>query len=124
MIEVLEGFPHGVIAFAAKGSLTKSDYTKVLVPAVMEALGRHKKVRLYYELGADFSAVEPGAVWEDFKVGVEYISRWDRIAVVTDVDWIQFAVSIFRFLVPGDTRVFGTAQAAEARRWIAANRAA
>ena len=120
MIEVLEGFPDGIVAFAAKGRLTKGDYTKVLIPTVMGALGRHKKVRLYYELGADFAAVEPGAVWEDFKVGVEHISRWERIAVVTDVEWIRFAVNIFRFLVPGDARVFATAQAAEARRWIAA----
>ena len=50
----------------------------------------------------------------------EHLSRWERVVVVTDVDWIRLAVNVFRFLVPGEIRVFGTSQASEARSWIAA----
>ena len=121
MIEILVGFPDTVVAFAAKGEVTRSDYSDTLIPKVQEALARHKKIRCYYELGPQFSGMAPGAVWEDFKIGVEHISRWERVAVVTDVDWIRRAVNVFRFIVPGEIRVFGMTQASEARRWIAAD---
>ena len=118
MIDVLTGFPDGVVAFAAKGKVTRSDYADVLVPKVEEAFARHKKIRCYYELGRQLTGMEAGAAWEDFKVGVEHISGWERVAIVTDVDWIRGAVNVLRFMVPGEARVFGASQASEARRWI------
>jgi SpoIIAA-like len=64
--------------------------------------------------------MELGAMWEDFRVGIGHLSGWERIAVVTDVDWIRHAINAFRFLVSGETRIFPTSEAAKARRWIAA----
>ena len=64
--------------------------------------------------------MEPGAVWEDFKIAVEHLSRWERVAVVTDVEWIRHAVNVVRFLMPGEVRLFATSEAATAREWIAA----
>ncbi|HUJ00986.1 MAG TPA: STAS/SEC14 domain-containing protein [Usitatibacter sp.] len=118
MIEILEGFPNGVVALSAKGRVSKRDYETALVPQVEHALRGAGKIRCYYELGPEFSGMDPGAAWEDFKVGVEHLRRWERVAVVTDVDWIRRGVDIFRFPVPGDFRVFPAARAAEARRWI------
>ena len=120
MIEALTGFPARVLAFACKGHVTKGDYETVLVPAVTSALARHDKVRLYYQVDSDFAGIEPGAVWEDFKVGVEHWTRWERIAVVTDVAWIGHTMHAFSFLMPGEIRVFPLAQAAEARQWVTA----
>lgn len=120
MIEVLEGFPDSVVAIAASGRVTKKDYDDVLIPKVEEAFRRRRKIRCYYELGAPFSGINAGAAWEDFKCGIEHLTQWERIAVVTDVDWIRLAINAFRFLMPGEMRVFGTAQASDARRWISA----
>ena len=91
----------------------------MLVPALEQALHGPGKVRCYYELGPEFAGMEAGAMWEDFKIGVEHLTRWERVAVVTDIDWIRRAMNMFRFLVPGDCRVFATGEAAEARRWVA-----
>jgi SpoIIAA-like len=120
MIEILAGFPDNVVAAAARGVVTRSDYQQILVPRVEQALARHRKVRFYYELGREFSGMEGGAMWEDFKVGMEHITRWERIAVVSDVEWIRHGVNAFRFLMPGNIRVFPTSEAAGARDWIAA----
>jgi SpoIIAA-like len=120
MIEILRDFPETVVALSASGRVTRQDYEKVLIPKVQEALARHDRIRCYYELGAGFSGFDGAAVWEDLKLGIEHLARWERVAVVTDVEWIRLAVNFFRFLVPGEARVFATAQAAEARRWIAA----
>jgi hypothetical protein len=119
MIEILEGFPEGVVAVVAKGRVTRRDYDEVLVPAVEAAFGRRDKVRCYYEIGGEFSGIDAGAVWEDFRVGFGHLAGWERIAVVTDVDWIRLAINFFRFLVPGEIRMFPTSAAAEAQRWIA-----
>src|ERR1039458_3755092 len=89
MIEHLTSFPDNVLAFVCKGRVTKADYDAVLVPAVVQALQTHDKVRLYYETAGDFAGIDPGAMWEDFKVGMEHLTRWERVAVVTDIEWIK-----------------------------------
>jgi hypothetical protein len=118
MIEIVETFPDNVVGLVAKGQVTRKDYEQILIPRVEAALKRHDKVRLYYELGSQFSGIDPGAAWEDLKVGVEHLTRWERMAIVTDVDWIRHMVSVFRFLMPGQMRVFATAKKSEARDWI------
>ncbi len=121
MIEILAGFPDSVIALSAKGRVTRQDYEEVLIPKVSESFGRHSGMRCYYELGNAFEGMAAGAMWEDFKLGIEHIKGWERVAVVTDVDWIRATINAFRFLVPGEIKVFGTRQTEEARRWIIAN---
>jgi hypothetical protein len=120
MIERLQGFPNDVLAFVCKGHVTKADYDDVLVPAVAKALDEHEKVNLYYETAADFSGIDPGAVWADTRVGLAHFARWRRIAVVTDVDWIKHTMQFFSFMMPAEMKIFSRAQAAEARAWIRA----
>jgi hypothetical protein len=120
MIELLKGFPENVVAVTAKGNVTRADYETVLLPTIGKTFERYDKIRVYYELGPAFLSIESGAVWEDFKVGVGHWRHWDRVAVVTDVDWIRRAASAFAFLMPTPVRTFSVAQESEARRWIAA----
>ncbi len=118
MIERLKDFPANVLAFVCRGKVSKADYDRVLVPAVNEALKSGHKLRIYYETADDF-AIEPGAMWADFKVGMEHLTRWERMAVVTDLDWIKHTMTFFSFMMPGETRAFPRAEAAQARAWIA-----
>jgi hypothetical protein len=120
MIEALEGFPANVAAFSCHGHVTRTDYDTVLVPAVEEALRRHEKIRLYYETAADFEGIDPGAVLEDVMVGLSHALQWERMAVVTDVNWIRNSILLFRFLIPGELRVYSSDEAAKAKEWIAA----
>ena len=120
MIKILDGFPEATVAVACEGHITRQDYEKVLVPRMNEALAGHEKVRIYYEIGPSFSGFEAGAIWEDTKVGLGHLSRYERMALITDVAWIRLAVGAFRFLMPGRLRLFGTSQANEARAWIKA----
>jgi hypothetical protein len=118
MIEALKGFPTKVLAFACKGHVSKHDYETVLIPAVNEALKQTGKLRLYYQIDPDFSGIEPGAMWDDFKVGVEHVLRWDRIAVVTDVEWIRYTIRAFSFVIPGVAKIYRLDEMAKAREWI------
>ncbi len=118
MMENLPGFPDTVVAVSAKGRVSRADYETILIPAVEQALERHPKIRFWYELGPEFTGLDAGAAWEDFKVGMRHLTRWERMAVVTDVEWIRHAVDIFRFLMPGDMRSFPVSERASAREWI------
>ncbi len=120
MIEHLSNFPDDVLAFVCKGQVTKADFDTVLIPAVVDALRRHPKVRLYYETAPDFTGIDAGAMWEDFAVGMEHITRWDRVAVVTDVEWLEQATRLFSVILPGGVRIFPRSETAAARTWIAA----
>jgi SpoIIAA-like len=118
VIEILSGFPANVAACKASGRVSMSDYDDVLIPAVERALNASSKIRCYYELGPGFEGFDPGAVWEDARMGVEHFMRWERVAVVTDVEWIRHAAQAFRFLMPAQVHVYSLDEAPEARQWI------
>ncbi len=122
MIELLKGFPDNVAAFALHGQVTKADYDRVLIPDFEDRLHRHKKLRIYIEIASDLEGFDPGAVWEDQKLGWKHFFDWERCAVVTDVAWAQHIAKFsefFGFLWPGQYRAFPETEAGEALEWIA-----
>jgi SpoIIAA-like len=118
MIDKLDGFEGNVLGYACKGRVTRQDYETVLVPAVEQALKQHDKLRFYYQIGPGFSGIDPGAMWEDFKVGMGHLTHWERIAVVTDVDWIRHTFRAFSFVIPGVAKIFRVGEETKAREWI------
>ena len=99
----------------------RSTRWRILVPAILEALKRHDKIRLLYQTSVDFIGYDPGAIWEDLKIGVEHPTRWERVAVVTDVDWIVQTMRIFSFLMPCPVKLFPPSELAQAQTWILAS---
>ena len=120
MIEILNNFPDSVVALSCEGQVTKEDYDGILVPAILKALKRHDKIRLLYKTSANFTGYDPGAIWQDLKIGVEHLNRWERVAVVTDVDWIVQMMRIFSFLMPCLVRLFPPLEEPQATAWIIA----
>jgi hypothetical protein len=118
MVEKIPGLPDNVLGLSAKGTVTASDYESVIIPAVEAMFARRDKVRFLYHLGEDYSGIEPGAVWDDTKLGLKHFAGWERMAVVSDVEWIRWAVKIFGLAMPGHVRVFHNSDFAEAKRWI------
>ena len=120
MIKRIPDLPENVIGFEASGEVTADDYESVLVPAADKAIKEQGTVRLLYVLGPDVSGFTAGAMWEDSKVGLEHRKAWERFAMVTDMDWVRDAMKLFGWVVPGEVRVFGNDQLAEAKAWISA----
>jgi hypothetical protein len=118
MIEVLTDLPDRVLGLLAHGEVTADDYKDVLVPAIEERLSRFTKVRLLYIVGGDFTGFTGGAAWEDAKVGMTHLTDFERIAVVTGVDWIEKMVRAFGFAIPCEVRVFDDDDLEAARGWV------
>ena len=112
LIEVLQ-----VAAYACSGHLTKADYKKILAD-VEDRYTRHKKLRCYTEVANDFNGLDPGALWEDAKLGFAHMFDWDRFAVVTDVEWISRTTKFMAMFLPLEGRVYPMADAERAREWI------
>ncbi len=118
MIERIPGLPENVLGFAASGRVTADDYEAVLIPAVEAVFARREKVRFLYHIRKDCSGFEAGAMWDDAKVGLRHLASWERMAVVTDIEWIRAAVKIFGILMPGHVRVFYDDALEQATRWV------
>lgn len=118
MIEILNGFPPTVMGFACKNHVTKEDYEHVLTPTLAQALADYQKVRLYFQIDPNFAGVEPSALWEDCKLGMKHLFRWDRIAVVTDVEWIRHIFKAFSPMIPCTARVFRLDEISIAKDWV------
>ncbi|AIF47954.1 STAS/SEC14 domain-containing protein [Dyella japonica] len=118
MIEQIPGLPAGALGFRASGQVTASDYSGVLVPDIEAAFAVNRKLRLLYQIGPDFTGFDAGAMWEDAQLGFRHFSGWDRVALVTDVQWLRVTAAAMGFAVPAEFKLFHNAQFDEAMAWI------
>lgn len=118
MLEPIPNLPGNVAGFTAHGRVTGEDYEKVLIPIVEEKLREHSKIRLIYHLAEGVSGVDAAAMWDDAKVGIKHLSSWEKIAIVTDIDWIRNAVRLFGFAMPGSVKTFRGSDLQTAIDWV------
>jgi SpoIIAA-like len=120
VVEDLEDMPAGTLGFRVSGRITRDEYFQMLDP-VRELLERGQKVSFLVVTEPDFHGLDLPALWEDVKaagsVGLKHRSAWDRLAVVTDKEWMLHAISAFGWLSPGELRVFDPRDLDEAKAW-------
>ena len=118
MIEIIAGLPDNVVGVDAKGTVTADDYEKVLIPALDDTIKRHAKVRMLYLMGKEFKTITPGAMFDDAKMGFRHLNAFEKIAFVTDVEWVSNAIKIFSVMIPCPVETFGNDKLAEAKDWL------
>ncbi len=118
MIKIISDLPSNVLGFESSGTVTGKDYETVLIPAVEAKLEEFPKIRLLYHLVPDFSGYDFEAMWDDAKVGLAHLTSWEKIAVVTDKEWIRSGVKVFGFIIPGEVRVFDNDELLTAKEWV------
>jgi len=78
MIEILTDVPPGVVGVRARGTLTREEYDDVVVPMLDEAHRTGRRLRILCEVGADYTGLTPGAMWEDLRLGTRALLRYAR----------------------------------------------
>ena len=81
-------------------------------------LKEHSKLSFLYHLGGDFSGFDAGAFWDDAKIGLQHLNSFDKIAMVSDKDFIVHPTKAYGFLMPCEVRVSKNAEMQEATSWI------
>ena len=122
MVETPTDLPPGTLGFLLSGKLTREEYRDLIEP-IYAALDRGEKLNVYVELADDFHGLDTGALWQDLKaagsVGLKHRDSWQRMALVTDRDWVRHGASAFGWLAPGELRLFDPAERDAARVWLA-----
>jgi hypothetical protein len=120
MVERIEGMPGDTLGFRLSGKIDRDGYFQILDP-VKERLERGEKVSFLVETAPDFGGLDLAALWEDTKAapsfGLQYRSSWERLAVVTDKDWMRHAIAAMGWLMPGEIRVFEPDELEQAKAW-------
>ncbi len=118
MLKFIEGFPQGVLAIEATGTVTHEDYQKTLIPTA-EAMMAKGPIRMLYVIGKEFTGFELEAAWDDSVFGIRHWHDFSHIAVVTDHQWMRAMVYMFKPFFHGEVRLFGLSELLAANEWIA-----
>lgn len=118
MLESIESLPPDVWGLRANGKVTKADYEQVMLPLLEKARCEGRRIRFVYQLGPEFAGFTPGAAWEDFRIGFQYLRLFERCAVVTDIDWVRAATRGVATLMPCPVKVFGNDAFQQAIGWL------
>jgi len=120
MIELIDDLPGNVLAIRATDRVTRDDYLTVVVPTAEARREAHGTLRLLYHVPPGFRKFTTTALWDDSHIGLYHLRGFERVAVVTDVDWLQTLASNIRPSGSTAVRLFAHAELDEARNWICA----
>jgi hypothetical protein len=121
MLQQIKDMPVGAIGFEAIGEVEDDDWEEVAEPLLREELAKGRKLRVLFVLGPAAREVEGDAVGAGAGFGARHATSFDRVAVVSDEDWLRPALATLSFLVPGKAKGFRVTELADAKAWLAAD---
>jgi hypothetical protein len=118
MLRRIDDMPPDTIGFEGSGEVEDDDWEDVAEPVLREALARGGTLRLLYLLGPGVRELEGDAVGAGAKFQARHATSFDRVAVVSDEDWLRPALATLSFLLPGKAKGFRVAELAAAKAWL------
>jgi len=121
MLKQIRDMPPGTVGFEAVGEVEDDDWEDVVEPVLREQIAAGGKVRMLYLLGPQSREVEGEAMGADAGFRARHAASFERVAVVSDEDWMRAALAALSFLLPGKAKGFSVAELPEAVDWLAAD---
>lgn len=118
MLKRIADMPAGTIGFEAHGEVEDDDWEEVVEPVLREELAGGGKLRVLYLLGPSAQEVEGDAIEAGAGFRARHATSFDRVAVVSDEDWLRPALKTLSFMLPGKARGFRVADLANAKAWL------
>jgi hypothetical protein len=119
MLRRMTDMPAGTIGFEAIGKVEDDDWEEAVEPVLRAEITDGRKVRLLYLLGAEARHVEGDAMSADTGFRARHASSFDRVAVVSDEDWMRPALRTLAFMLPGKAKGFRVRELPAAKTWVA-----
>ena len=117
MITHIEHLPDNMVGFIATGEVNETDFTNVVMPKVKEAIERTGKLNYMLVLDTSIKNFSMGAWFKDAVMGIKHITKWNRAAIISDVEGIKTFTEIFSVLMPGEFKCFEHSQLQQAIDW-------
>jgi hypothetical protein len=118
MLRRMIEMPAGTIGFEAIGEVEDDDWEQAVEPVLRSEIAAGRKVRLLYLLGTAADDVEGDALKADAGFRARHVTSFERVAVVSDEDWIGPALRALSFMLPGKAKGFGVHALPEAKAWL------
>jgi hypothetical protein len=121
MIEILPDMPDDTFGMLVSRGVTGEDYTMTVLPILRKMRESGRPLRVLVVLEHFWEA--PTAVWEGLKADIEFGAFrrpvWERFAIVSDLSWVDAAVHLASWLIPGEMRTFPADRLDAAKEWVA-----
>jgi hypothetical protein len=118
MLQRITDMPAGTIGFEAIGEVEDDDWEKAVEPLLRKEIAAGHGVRLLYLIGTSAREVEGDAMKADAGFRMRHATSYERVAVVSDEDWMRPALRALSFLLPGKARGFHVRELDEAKTWL------
>ena len=118
MLKQMVDMPAGTLGFEAIGEVEDDDWEHTVEPVLRREIATGRKLRLLYLLGPEARDVEGEAMKADTGFRARHATSFERVAVVTDEDWMKPALRALSFLLPGSARAFPVHELSEAKAWL------
>lgn len=111
--------PPGTLGFTGAGEVDDDDFEEVVAPVLRQEIARQGKIRMLYLLGPEVREHDEDATKAGFAFAARHPSAWERVAVVSDEDWLRPALRVMSVLLPGQLRAFPLRELDIAKEWVA-----
>src|SRR3954466_1103331 len=119
MLRRIREMPAGTFGFEAVGEVEDDDWEDSVEPVLRQEIADGRKLRLLYLLGPESRDVEGDAMSADAGFRARHASSFERVAVVSDEDWMRPALRALSFLMPGKAKGFHVRELDAAKSWLA-----
>ncbi|NEX20024.1 STAS/SEC14 domain-containing protein [Thiorhodococcus mannitoliphagus] len=115
MIEKINIGADNVLGFKLSGKLHDEDYS-TFVPQIEAALVATDKISLLAQF-EDFQGWDLQAAWDDFKLGMEHYSDFERIALVGEKSWERWMAKLCKPFTRAEVKYFDASEMDAALSW-------
>lgn len=119
MLRRMTGMPAGTIGFEAIHEVDDDDWEETVEPILRREIAEGRDLRLLYLIGVQAGELEGDAMQADTEFRVRHATSFERVAVVSDEDWMRPALRALSFLLPGRARGFRVRELEQAKAWLA-----
>jgi hypothetical protein len=106
MIQVIEHLPSNMVGFKAIGEVTEVDFMEIVMPKVKDLIAKTDKLNYLLVLDTSTKNFTAGAWFKDVTMGIQHLTKWNRAAIVSDVEVIRKFTNVFSLLMPGEFKGF------------------
>lgn len=118
MILYLKDLPENIVGFKAVGEITEIDFTTTVMPKVKELIDKTEQLNYLLILETSLNNFTVGAWMKDAMMGIKHLTKWNRAAIVSDVQAIRNFTDFFSYLMPGEFKGFEHKELQEAIDWV------
>lgn len=118
MLTQIQTSRSGLLAFEASGKITDEDYKSVLIPTLEAYLKKEKQGHLLLRFGPDFEGYTAHAVLDDGLLATKHLHDFERIAIVSEHDWLNKGIRLFGPLLPAHVKIFALDEMDQAKTWV------